>query len=99
MGVLLDNWIGINKEKNQGRKKWIYHSKLQCSSLDQLVSKNHQYRKFLFNFRLVERKFLSVESSAPYKGYGVLRLFKCLLLQFIVDIQSGLINKVAYDPC
>jgi hypothetical protein len=57
-------------------------------SLDQLVSKNHQYRKFksLFNFKAIEADLLSVESAGNYKGYGVIRLFKCLLLQFIAKI-------------
>ncbi len=34
-------------------------------SLDQLVSKNHQYRKFksLFNFNAIEADLLSVESA------------------------------------
>ncbi len=59
-------------------------------SLDQLVSKNHQYRKFkeLFNFDTVKSELLSVESDANYKGYGVLRLFKCLLLQFMEDMSD-----------
>ena len=39
-------------------------------SLEQLVSKDHQYRKFksLFNFRSIEAELLSIESTANYKG-------------------------------
>ncbi|UCM85559.1 MAG: hypothetical protein LF885_06260 [Rickettsia endosymbiont of Culicoides impunctatus] len=43
--------------------------------LNQLVNANHQYRKF--------KELKTIESKANYKGYGILRLFKCLLLQFI----------------
>lgn len=68
-------------------------------SLDQLVSKNHQYRKFkeLFNFDAVEREILSVESDTNYKGYGVLRLFKCLLLQFMEDMSDRELERYLAD--
>ena len=51
--------------------------------LDELVSSKHQYRKFkqLFNFEVAAEELKKVESRANYKGYGILRLFKCLLLQ------------------
>ena len=50
-------------------------------SLDQLVSEKHQYRKFksLFNFKSIESDLLAVETDNNHKGFGVLRLFKCLL--------------------
>jgi IS5 family transposase len=68
-------------------------------SLDQLVSKNHQYRKFkeLFNFGAVETEILSVESDTNYKGYGVLRLFKCLLLQFMEDMSDRELERYLAD--
>ena len=31
---------------------------------------------------------ISVEKEAAYKGYGVSRLFKCLVLQFMEDISD-----------
>ncbi|WPX97416.1 hypothetical protein [Candidatus Bandiella euplotis] len=57
--------------------------------LDQLVGSEHQYRKFkeLFNFGAAEQELKGIESPANYKGYGVLRLFKCLLLQFMEDLS------------
>ena len=57
-------------------------------SLEELVSQKHQYRKFkgLFNFKEIEDELKSIESKANYKGYGVDRLFKCLLLQFMEDL-------------
>ncbi|WCR56256.1 transposase [Rickettsia asembonensis] len=59
-------------------------------SLDELVSTDHQYRRFksLFNFKAVERELLVLETEANYKGYGTLRLFKCLLLQFMEDLSD-----------
>lgn len=59
-------------------------------SLDQLVSGSHQYRKFktLFDFKSVKTDLLSVESEANYKGCGVERLFKRLLLQFMEDLSD-----------
>ncbi|WCR57037.1 hypothetical protein [Rickettsia asembonensis] len=59
-------------------------------SLDELVSTDHQYCRFksLFNFKAVERELLVLETEANYKGYGTLRLFKCLLLQFMEDLYD-----------
>jgi transposase, IS5 family len=68
-------------------------------SLDQLVCKKHQYRKFkaLFNFKAIEGELLAVESAANYKGYGVLRLFKCLLLQFMEDMSDRELERYLGD--
>jgi len=59
-------------------------------TLDELVSKNHQYRKFnkLLDFSIVQGVLSKVETPNNYKGYGVLRLFKCLLLQFMEDMSD-----------
>ncbi len=71
-------------------------------SLEQLVTKDHRYRKFkaLFNFEAIEAELLAVESAANYKGYGILRLFKCLLLQFMEgmfdrELERYLANSTA----
>jgi IS5 family transposase len=68
-------------------------------SLEQLVSKNHQYRKFksLFNFKAIEADLLSVASAGNYKGYGVIRLFKCLLLQFMEDMSDRELERYLAD--
>lgn len=65
-------------------------SEVVIVSLEELVSQEHQYRKFksLINFKTVEKQLMLVESQAHYKGYGVLRLFKCLLLQFMEDLSD-----------
>ena len=36
----------------------------------------------------MEKELASVEKDGSYKGYGVFRLFKCLLLQFMEDISD-----------
>ena len=57
-------------------------------SLDELLSPDHQYRKFklLFNFKEIESDLLFVETDNNNKGFGVFCLFKCLSLQFIEDM-------------
>lgn len=59
-------------------------------SLDQLVSDKHQYRKFksLFEFDIAAKELKGLEAAAAYKGYGILRIFKCLLLQFMEDLSD-----------
>jgi len=68
-------------------------------SLEELVSQNHQYRKFklLFNFETIEPELKSVESPANYKGYGISRLFKCLLLQFMEDLSDRELERYLGD--
>jgi transposase, IS5 family len=68
-------------------------------SLNQLVSAKHQYRKFkeLFDFEVVSKELRNIESPANYKGYGVLRLFKCLLLQFMEDLSDRELERYLSD--
>ncbi len=59
-------------------------------SLEELVSEDHIYRRFmnLWRFRSVEEHLKKVEKDNNYKGFGIVRLFKCLLLQFMEDISD-----------
>lgn len=59
-------------------------------NLDNLVPESHNYRKFasIWNFNSVSKKLKKLEKDNPYKGYGNLRLFKCLLLQFMEDLSD-----------
>src|SRR5271157_3104375 len=59
-------------------------------SLDDLVSEDHIYRKFcnIWKFEFAKKQLRDVEKDNNYKGYGVLRLFKCLLLQFLEDLSD-----------
>ena len=54
-------------------------------SLEELVPEGHIYRRFveLWTLDRVEKQLKVIEKENNYKGYGALRLFKCLLLQFM----------------
>lgn len=58
-------------------------------NLESLISKSHAYRKFseLMNFSMVEQQLQDIDSSGKVgaDGYGIVQLFKCLLLQFMED--------------
>lgn len=58
---------------------------VEMISLDDLVPSSHNYRRFvsIWNFSNVAKKLKKLEKDNPYKGYGLLRLFKCILLQFM----------------
>ena len=73
--------------------------KVNIVTLDELVKEGHQYRKFknLFNFKVVEKELLFTEKNGYYKGYGVLRLFKCLLLQFMEDLSDRELERYISD--
>ena len=62
--------------------------KLSCWVLR--VSSSHSYRRFASVFDYSEILPIPglAEKEAAYKGYGVLRLFKCLLLQFMEDLSD-----------
>ena len=68
-------------------------------TLEELVSESHQYRKFkkLLDFSIVRKVLSQIESSNNYKGYGVDRLFKCLLLQFMEDLSDRELERYLSD--
>lgn len=74
-------------------------SQITMISLNQLVSRNHQYRRFkeLFDFEIVSKELREVESGANYKGYGISRIFKCLLLQFMEDLSDRELERYLGD--
>ena len=74
-------------------------SQVTMVSLEELVNQQHPYRKFkeVFNFKEIEPELKSVESGANYKGYGVGRLFKCLLLQFMEDLSDRELERYLGD--
>jgi IS5 family transposase len=63
---------------------------VEMISLDDLVPANHSYRRFvsIWNFSNVAKNLKKLEKDNSYKGYGLLRLFKCLLLQFMEDLSD-----------
>jgi len=65
-------------------------SQIEMVSLEELVPAKHVYRQFsnLWNFKAVKKYLKELEKDNNYKGYGILRLFKCLLLQFMEDLSD-----------
>ena len=64
-------------------------NQIEMISLEQLVKEDHEYRKFakILKFSEIEKELKKIENEG-YKGYGIERLFKCLLLQFMEDIAK-----------
>ena len=67
----------------------------QFVCLNQLVDPNHNYRKFLgiWSFKFASKKLKKLDKGNPYKGYGLLTLFKCLILQFMEDLSDRQLEK------
>ncbi len=65
---------------------------LEMVNLNQLIDKNHNYRKFkeLWNLDEVRKELekIELENNADFKGYGIFRLFLCLLVQFMEDLSD-----------
>jgi transposase, IS5 family len=63
---------------------------IEMVSLDGLVSLDHRYRGFMrvWNFREVDKLLSSVKTNNPNEGYGIEKLFRCLLLQFLEDLSD-----------
>lgn len=74
-------------------------SQMKIVSLSELVNEKHQYRKFkeLFAFEEVDKSLLELESKNNHKGYGLSRLFKCLLLQFMEDLSDRELERYLED--
>jgi transposase len=58
--------------------------------LEDLVPTEHIYRKFcsIWDFESTKKRLKKIEKDNNYKGYGALRLFKYLLLQFLEDLSD-----------
>jgi len=65
-------------------------SQIEMISLEDLVPQNHTYRKFnkLWDFKKTTKILKSIETNNNHKGYGIVRLFKCLLLQFMENLSD-----------
>ncbi|MBP9743716.1 MAG: transposase [Burkholderiales bacterium] len=68
-------------------------------NLEDLVPSNHMYRKFikLWSFTNVENQLLAIETDNNHKGYGLLKLFKCLLLQFMEDVSDRELERLLQE--
>lgn len=65
-------------------------NQIEMISLDELVPQDNVYRKFkeLFNFKKIEYCLVKLEKRLGRTGYGMSRLFKCLLYQFMEDLSD-----------
>lgn len=72
-----------------------FMQQVEMVSLEDLVPQDHSYRKFcaLWNFSFASKKLKKLEKMNPYKGYGMLRLFKCLLLQFMENLSDRELSR------
>ncbi len=63
---------------------------IEMVCLEDLVSPTHIYRKFLNLWKLdsVRLELEKLEAESDYKGYGMFRIFLCLLLQFLEDLSD-----------
>ena len=66
----------------------MYQVNFVC--LDDLVPVNHEYRKFMniWSFKNAEKSLSKIKTENNNQGFGVLRLFKCLLLQFMENLSD-----------
>lgn len=74
-------------------------NQIEMISLEELVPPSHQYRKFIgvFDFKKIKHHLKLAEKDANYKGYGVERLFKCLLLQFMEDVSDRELERMLQE--
>jgi transposase, IS5 family len=72
---------------------------IEMISLEELVSEDHIYRKFkdLWDFREIELELSQIEFNSDHKGFGVFRLFLCLLLQFTEDLSDRELERYLRD--
>ena len=64
---------------------------IEMVSLEDLVPQDNVYRRFeeLFNFDKIKHRLDTLEKNLGRSGYGIVRLFKCLLYQFMEDLSDG----------
>ena len=68
---------------------------MEMICLEDLVPESHIYRRFakIWNFENVRKRLQKIENSNNYKGYGILTIFKCLLLQFLENLSDRELEK------
>lgn len=77
------------------------HEQIEMVSLEELVPADHSYRQFLkyFDFHSVAYRLRKLEKNeeAGARGYGLDRLFRCLLLQFVEDLSDRELEKMLQE--
>ena len=58
--------------------------------LDKMVLPTHRYRRFMkvWDFKKIDSLLKKAKSDNPHEGYGLTRIFRCLLLQFLEDLSD-----------
>ena len=66
------------------------YNQIEMVTLDLMVPEKHRYRKYteLFNFKKIEYRLKKIESKIGRTGYGMVCLFRCLLLQYMEDLSD-----------
>lgn len=68
---------------------------MEMICLEDLVPNHHIYRKFLklWDLDAVRKELEKLEAGFDYKGYGIFRMFLCLLIQFLEDLSDRELEK------
>ncbi len=76
----------IKKQQVKRMKRY----QMEMVSLEMLIEENHIYRRFVevFDFSRIENRLKRLEKGVGRTGYGMERLFKCLLYQFMEDLSD-----------
>ena len=74
-------------------------SQVEMVTLEELVSDNHIYRKFkgLWDFSDIRNELEKIEIDSDHKGFGIFRLFLCLLVQFMEDLSDRELERYIAD--
>lgn len=70
---------------------------LEYICLEDLIPQNHIYREFqsLQDLSVLKPELEKIEQNSDHKGYGVFRMFLCLLLQFVEDLSDRELEKLS----
>ncbi|MBY0281562.1 MAG: transposase, partial [Alphaproteobacteria bacterium] len=65
-------------------------NQLEMVCLEQMVLSNHRYRRFMkvWDFKKVNSLLKQAKSNNPHEGYGIEKIFRYLLLQFLEDLSD-----------
>lgn len=65
-------------------------TQIEMVNLEDLVPQTHIYRTFnqIWDFKKTTKILKKIETTDNHKGYGIIRLFKCLLLQFMENLSD-----------
>jgi len=63
---------------------------IEMISLEDLVRRHHPYRHLhaIWDFTAVEKRLVNLDKASQVGEYGLLGVFKCLLLQYLEDLSD-----------